>query len=216
MQSSLSSSIYKALTETAMLVLGDGFSFEVEQPENGRGNDFGGNLYQVRCYLDGRLFENFHVNVGVGDLVAGEFDWLSFESILAFAGIEPATVPCYPITHQIAEKFHALTRQYASGESTRVKDFVDILLLAKFGNIDGMLLQDAIRSTFETRDTHPMPSEVPALPGTLSRGYKHLAKSLKLGYGTYKDAEEALGKFLNPVLREDEPGVWVTESWSWS
>ncbi len=215
LHTAFSSSIYEALTKAAIFDLGDWFGFEIEQPENESEDDFGGNRYQVRCYLDGRLFESFHVDVGMGDLVADEYEWLSFESILAFAGIEPTIVPCYPITQQIAEKFHALTRQYASGRSTRTKDFVDILLLAKLGSIDGKLLQEAIRLTFETRGTHLVPSEVSDFPSTLSRGYGLLAKSLKLGYGTFSDAEEALSKFLNPVLLEDVSGTWDAESWQW-
>lgn len=211
----LSSSVYESLTEAARMDLNDWFSFEIEQSEEDRENDFGGIRYRVRCYLDGRMFESFHVDVGVGDLIVGKNDWLSFESILSFAGIEPTLVPCYPITQQIAEKFHALTRHYASGGSTRAKDFVDILLLAKLGSIDGRMLQEAINSTFDTRDTHPVLSKVPALPATLSRGYGRLARSLKLGYESYRDAEEALGEFLNPILLEDEPGTWDAEIWQW-
>jgi hypothetical protein len=211
----LSTSIFEALTEAARIDLQDWFSFEVEHPEEARENDFGGNRFPVRCYLDGRLFESFHLDVGVGDLVVDEYDWLSFESILSFAGIESTPVPCYPISQQIAEKFHALTRHYASGESTRAKDFVDILLLAKLGSIDGKMLQKAIHSTFEIRDTHPVPSQVPSLPVTLSRGYGRLARPLKLGYESFRDAEEALVDFLAPILIENEPGTWNAKSWQW-
>jgi hypothetical protein len=210
------SSIYAALSEAAALDLEDWFSFEIERPENDPDEEFGGSRYGVRCYLDGRMFEHFHVDVGVGDLVVDEFDWLPFESFLSFAGIEPTSVPCYPITQQIAEKFHALTRQYVSGHSTRIKDVVDILLLAGSGSIDGILLKKAIRTTFETRITHPIPTQVPDFPISYSRGYGRIARSVELGFGSFRDAEQALGKFLNPLLERSDPGGWDAASWSWT
>ena len=99
------------------------------------------------------------------------FDRLELESILGFAGIDPTTVACYPIVNQIAEKLHALTRTYGSGESSRAKDMVDILLLAKLNILSGEGLARAIHGTFHARDTHPRPSQMPKLPQMLLREY---------------------------------------------
>jgi hypothetical protein len=68
--------------------------------------------------------------------------------LLAFAGILPSAIPCYPLTQQIAEKLHAYTRSYATAESTRAKDWVDILLMAELGEIQASLLNQALRATF--------------------------------------------------------------------
>lgn len=207
--------IYDSLADAAKMDLMDCFSYEVELPRDTVNNKFGGNRYLVKCFLDGRTFENFHVDVGVGDIVIDPYDWLSFEPTLSFAGIQPTRVPCYPIVQQIAEKLHALTRLHVSGESSRSKDLADILLLAKFGNISGNSLKQAINGTFETRSTHPLPAELPPLPKSLTKEYEHLADSLDSGFGTFEVAEQALRQFLNPVLTDAVPGLWDAALWGW-
>ena len=166
--------------------------------------------------LDGRVFEAFHADVGVGDLLVEDYDCLQFDPILDFAGVAATEVPCYPITQQIAEKLHALTRKYASGGSSRAKDFVDILLLANLSNIEGVTLSKAIQSTFEIRNTHPLPREMLELSKTLRREYSHLAGELDLEYNDFHDAENALANFINPVLVNNDPGMWDAENWIWA
>jgi hypothetical protein len=109
--------------------------------------------------LDGRTFEEFHIDVGIGDPVIDPIDLLEGPSLLDFAGIQSTILPCYPVTQQISEKFHAYTRPHVSGESSRVKDFVDILLLAKLGKIDANRLYLAIQATFDFQKTHVLPIE---------------------------------------------------------
>ncbi|MFA5874070.1 MAG: nucleotidyl transferase AbiEii/AbiGii toxin family protein [Anaerolineales bacterium] len=215
LNTAISPSIYDSMAESASMDLGDWFAFEVERPEGNVENKPGGKRYLVHRFLDGRLFENFHVDVGVGDIVLEAFEWLSFGSILGFAGIEPTSVPCYPIVQQIAEKLHALTRRHVSGGSSRSKDLADILLLAKLGSINGDALKLAIVATFESRATHPLPAELSPLPKSLSREYEHLADTLDLAYGTFDAAEQALGQFLNPVLSDVFPGIWDAALWGW-
>jgi hypothetical protein len=207
--------IYNSLADAAKIDLMDWFSYEVERPEETIDKRLGGNRYLVRCFLDGRTFENFHVDVGVGDIVLEPYDWLSFDPTLDFAGIQPTCVPCYPIVQQIAEKLHALTRPHVSGGSTRSKDLADILLLANLGSIKGDALKKAINATFDTRATHPLPAELPHLPRSLTKEYEHLADSLDLYFGTFEVAEQALKQFLNPVLTDTAHGIWDAALWGW-
>ncbi|MGB7116197.1 MAG: nucleotidyl transferase AbiEii/AbiGii toxin family protein, partial [Anaerolineales bacterium] len=153
---------------------------------------------------------------GVGDLLVEDYDCLNFDPILDFAGVAATEVPCYPITQQIAEKLHALTRKYASGGSSRAKDFVDILLLANLSNIEGVTLSKAIQSTFEIRNTHPLPREMPELSKTLRREYYRLAGELDLEFDDFHDAENALANFINPVLVNNDLGMWDAENWIWA
>ena len=212
----LTASIYDSLVEAASLDIGDWFTFEVRQTEEAPQDLFSGHRYHVNCLLDGRVFEAFHVDVGVGDLLVEDYDCLNFDPILDFAGVAATEVPCYPITQQIAEKLHALTRKYASGGSSRAKDFVDILLLAGLSNIKGVTLSKAIQSTFEIRNTHPLPREMLELSKTLRREYSHLAGELDLEYNDFHDAENALANFINPVLVNNDLGMWDAENWIWA
>ena len=207
--------LYASIAEGARTDLMDWFAYEVEQPEAGIENKLGGKCFVVRCFLDGRTFENFHVDIGVGDIVLEPYDWLTFEPTLSFADIQPTRVPCYPVVQQIAEKFHALTRPHISGGSSRSKDLADILLLAKLGEIDGGIQRQAIVATFYTRATHPLPSKLPPLPKSLSIEYKHSADSLALAFKSFESAEEALGQFLDPILTNADPGTWDAAKWKW-
>jgi hypothetical protein len=215
LNTALSPDLYASIAEAARTDLMDWFYYEVERPEAGIENKLGGKRFVVRCFLDGRTFENFHVDIGVGDIVLEPYDWLAFEPTLIFADIQPTRVPCYPVVQQIAEKIHALTRPHVTGGSSRSKDLADILLLAKLGEIDGGILRQAIIATFNTRTTHPLPSRLPPLPKSLSIEYKHLANSLALSFRSFESADQALGQFLDPVLTNAAPGIWDAAKWKW-
>lgn len=156
--------IYPALKSVGALDLGDWFSFVVAQPTRPTPGDFGGVRHQIQTLLDGRTFESFHADVGIGDPMIEAADYLTTLPILEFAGLEPTRVPCYPLTQQIAEKLHAYTRPRGLGEPSRVKDSVDILLLAELGEIKGEGLVRAIQATFQFAGTHPIPASVPPPP----------------------------------------------------
>jgi hypothetical protein len=83
-----------SLIEAASQDLGDWFTFEVGQKEEFPQDEFGGHRYQIRCLLDGRIFETFHVDIGMGDLILEDFDYLDFDPLLRFAEIASIKVPC--------------------------------------------------------------------------------------------------------------------------
>jgi len=209
--------IHQALVRAALLDLGDWFGFEVGQPAAEVAEVRGGG---VRCpvqgLLDGRRFEIFHIDVGWGDPLLESADVLRAPAFLDFAGITPTSIPCYPVTQQIAEKLHAYTRPRASGQGSRVKDLVDILLIAELGQMDGGRLAQALAATFEARRTHPLPGGFPDPPSTWSGVFGRLAQETGLCHRTLKDAVEGAGRFLNPVLRGEEAGRWDPGRWSWT
>lgn len=142
--------ILSSLRSAGALDLEDWFQFEVEQNDTQLPDEFKNLRFHIRSLLDGRTFEEFHMDVGIGDPVIDPIDYLEGPSLLDFTGIRPTIIPCYPITQQIAEKLHAYTRPHVSGESSRVKDFVDILLLAELGRIDPDHLLRAIQARRST------------------------------------------------------------------
>ena len=129
-----------------------------------------GMRFSVRCLLDGRQFENFHLDVGQGDPVLEAPDVLTAPDLLLFAEIPPATVRCYPLTTQVAEKLHTYTRRYASGETSRARDLVDILLAASLEQFNDAKLRQAVEAAFRARATHAVPREMPDPPGRDTEG----------------------------------------------
>lgn len=211
----LEENVFDSLVEAGSMDLSDWFVSEVGQTVEEPEDDFGGYRYQVVSQIDGRIFEQFHVDVGVSDRLIEEHDFLYFDPILEFAGIAATSVPCYPITQQIAEKLHALTREYSSGSSSRGKDFVGILLLASFGTIDGTLLSRAIVSTFQLRGTHPIPHSMPSLEKTIQREYTRISGEVDLPFEDFYTAKDAMVAFINPLLKSKNPGNWNSKIWEW-
>ena len=79
--------VYPALKTAGALDLGDWFSFDVTQPKEQTPGDFGGVRIPIHTLLDGRAFENFHVDVGIGDPMIEAADYLTTPPILEFAGL---------------------------------------------------------------------------------------------------------------------------------
>lgn len=208
--------IHQALVRVALLDVGDWFQFEVERPATELViGAMGEARFHVRGLIDGRRFETFHIDVGWGDLLVEPVENLATPALLAFADIPPTEVPCYPLTQQIAEKAHAYTRPHLAGESSRVKDLVDILLMAGIRQMDGRVLYQALQATFNARKTHALPLNLPDPPSTWSAPFRRLAEETGLGYRALTEAGDAARGFLDPVLHGEATGTWDPMVWSW-
>ena len=135
--------------------------------------------------------------------------------LLEFAGIAPVPVPCYPVSQQIAEKVHAYTRTYASGESTRITDWVDILLMAELGSLNAQSLRRALQATFDARQTHALPSRMSAPLDDWEPTFRQFSREMALRAQTLRAASEAMAQFIEPVLRGELDANWEPLSWSW-
>jgi len=207
--------VTSALREAGSMNLGDWFTFEVAEPASTTGVDPGGMRHTIQALLDGRTFEQFHIDVGVGDPLVDPVEYLTTPALLEFADLASTHVPCYPITQQIAEKFHAYTRPHKTGKSSRVKDFMDILLLTNLGAIDGGRLLKAIQATFLSRATHALPITIPPPPSHWRREFQRTASEVGLANISLENAFHLLQAFLNPVLENEILGTWEPATATW-
>ena len=207
--------IQSSLRDAGSLNLEDWFEFEVSKSTRSIAVGFGGERYHIRALLDGRTFDQFIIDVGLDDLMLGDIEHLITPPLLAFAGFQPTVLPCYSIVQQIAEKFHAYTRPRSTGESTRVKDLVDILILASIDRIDAKELLTALRGTFDSSKTHRMPMDFPDPPAAWVRSYRRMADEVGLGFTTLEEGSHAAKVFLNPILMGEAKGSWNPADWSW-
>lgn len=203
--------VHQLLVQAALSDMGDWFSFEISSPAPSNPWRFA-----VRSLLDGRLFERFHVDVGTDDPLEEPTEMLVAPTLLEFAGIAPTVVPAYPIAQQIAEKVHAWTRPYTSGQSSRIKDCVDILLLAQQSRLQASHLLRALRSTFLSRATHPLPENLPDIPEQWQTELRRMAEQTGLGWRNIREVSEALRRFLEPVMHHETEGQWDPVRWQWN
>ncbi len=204
------------LTRAALLDLQDWFSFAV-RPDTAAlpGPGHGGLRFFVTALVAGRTFESFHIDVGSGDPVIEPAEMLETPPFLAFAGIPPVKVPCYPLTQHLAEKVHAYVRPRATGESTRVKDLVDIILVAEHMTINGLALSTALRATFTAQGAGELPPGLPTPPLSWALTFRKLAEEVGLRCTTLAEADRTARRFLDPVLSGVAYGVWVPERQTW-
>jgi len=186
------------LVSSALLDLGDYFQFAVVRP---RSSDV-----PLRCAVEsrlaGRTFESFHVDLGCGEERVGPVSNLRVTSLLEFAGIPPVEFPCFPLGQHLAEKIHALVRPRGGRDNSRVKDLVDIVLLAEQVSVDTAELRAALHLTFSADATCDLPARLPPLPRSWDTQYRAMARQLGLRAVTLDDGETAARALVDPVLRE--------------
>jgi len=192
--------VYTRLQQAAALDLNDCFGFEVLPAERQMPGAFGGTRYPLWCQLDGRVFENLHVDAGPANPLYTPVDSLATFPLLAFAGLGPLSLPCYPAVMQLAEKLHTLTRPREAGEHSRVKEFVDIVQLSAMVDSSAADLLQALQAVFSCAAAHPLPARVPPLAPGWAVDYGEMAAELGLKETRLARAHAQLQQFLDPVL----------------
>jgi hypothetical protein len=208
--------MHAALVQAALLELGDWFRFLVQQSAtDALPVPAGGTRFAVQALLDSRPFERFHVDVGWGDPVVEPAETLVAPSLLEFAEIPPAEILCYPMSQHLAEKVHAYTRPRDTGDNSRVKDLIDMWLIARAEPFQAAILRRAFLATFEARGTHSLPGHLPDPPRAWALPFRALMRSSGLAGQTLQMATDALCRFLDPVLQDQARGRWDPVAWGW-
>lgn len=206
-----------AIAEAVHCNLDDWFTFVLRETSDPLpGPAFGGgHRFFITALVDRRTFESFHIDVGLGDPVVEPAERLTTPPLLAFAGIPPVVVPCYPISQHLAEKIHAYVKPRASGEGTRVKDLVDMVLIAMHAPVNAEALAAALQATFTAQGSGAPPRSLPAPPAAWAPKYRRLAQEVGLDDLTLPAAFERARHFLDPVLSGQTTGRWSPLIQAW-
>jgi len=200
------------------LALDDFFTFAARRTDAlDDADDFRAIRFHVTAELAGRVFDQFVVDVGFADSISWTPDAIETSDLLSFAGIERIRVPALPLPQHIAEKLHAYTLEYgASGrESTRPKDLVDILLIARSERLDAASLRNALEVTFGQRDQQTMPASLQPPPSSWEEPYRRLATEVDVEPALDK-AFAAAAEFLDPILTSRADGEWNPQRRTWA
>lgn len=197
--------------------LDDFFAFAIERTTAlDRLTDATAVRYHVVAELAGRTFDEFVLDVGFDPPAGVETPRLHGPDLLAFADLAPVEVPAVPLEFQIAEKVHAYARGYGDRTpSTRVKDLVDLALIATEGAPDAALLRIAMDQTFGRRSGQPIPLALPDPPTDWRVPYGRMARDIRLDpdLGT---GHALAARMLDPVLSgEVRAGAWVSKDGEW-
>ena len=109
-------------------------------------NDYHG--FRIKLLgIIGRTRTPIFVDLGVGDIVVPESEFISLETIID--GFQEPEIRAYSMETIIAEKLDAIL--YLMEASSRMKDFYDLYYLALSKNFNGGILKEAIYTTFKNR-----------------------------------------------------------------
>jgi len=176
----LSTMILEELRTLAQQDLGDFFVYRIGEAQLDLDNaPYGGARYSVTALLDGKVFVRFQLDVGA-DAVVTRTETMRGADWLGFCGIPSPVFAMISIEQQFAEKLHAYTLPRLERPNTRVKDLVDMVLLAKMRSMDLEVLKEALRLVFKVRQTHSLPQKIDMPPQAWETPYNELAKECAL------------------------------------
>ncbi len=128
----------------------DGVRFDVASLEVGpirEDQEYGGVRITLRADIAGARVR-LQVDVGFGDAITPGPELVEFPPLLDFAAPK---MRAYPRPTVVAEKLDAMVKLDMS--NSRMKDFFDVVIMARTFSFDGDELVRAIRATFERRGT---------------------------------------------------------------
>ena len=209
------------LRRLASVDLGDFFRFDY----TGYSNAVDGNQqtytegYQVNFDISvgAKKKDSFHVDLVVNVAMTDEVEIAEPANALELPKLQSNPYRLYPVVDQIADKVCATLALYNGRPSSREKDLVDLVVLARTQNVDATKLRHALDVEASVRSlTLPGAFDLPA---TWSIRYAKLASKVPAcaGFRTVDLATELMRAFIDPVLRDETSGlVWSPESLTWS
>lgn len=155
------------------------------------------------------------IDVGFGDVVSPAPVDVELPTILDFPAPK---LRGYTRETAIAEKFHAMAKLGLL--NSRMKDFYDVWVLSRQGDFAGPVLADAVRRTFENRDTQVVASPVALTPAFARdagkvRQWQAFVRKLRLEE-VPDDLETVVGQvaeFLSPVAAALVGGTEPPAEW---
>jgi len=195
--------------------LDDHFAFAILGTEDVREGDARLALrYRFEASVAGVAFEPLQVDVTTLAPEVWEVQAAQRPGLLSEVGLGPIEVMLVPLERQVAEKLHAYTRRY-NGESTRVRDLVDLVIICLFETIDAHRLRNEIARTFARRGTHPVPDRLPAPPPEWARAFTEEVKATGIP-PALSDGFDLAATWLDPVLQGTARGVWHPKRQAWA
>ena len=196
--------VLRILQEVGAADAGDWFTFRVNEATTDLdGAPYGGARYPVEAMMAGRTFVKFHLDVGIGDVIVDPVDTFQARDWLGFAGIEAASALIIQSEQQFAEKIHAYTLPREGVPNSRVRDLVDLTLLAQSGAMDARRVAEALLRTFARRGTHELPRVLAAPPEGWTAPFAVMAEDCLLTVSC-ADAFDLVARYFQDVIRLNE------------
>jgi predicted nucleotidyltransferase component of viral defense system len=201
---------------------GDSIRFESEDVEAKVimvGAEYVGVRIKLKATM-GTIRKKMTMDVGFGDMLIDEPEELNFPVLLNFPSPK---IRCYSFETVIAEKFQAMV--WLNFQSSRLKDFFDILYLAGKNTFMSKRLIKVLNATLKKRDTDKVQRTVIFSEEFKSDKMKQiqweafLRKNRLPSEQSFAAVVKQIQQFLEPLLdgslENDMLYFWDKEKWKW-
>ena len=209
------------LIRLASIDLGDFFRFVYTKHESVVGGDqqtyTKGYGVDFDVYIGADKKEQLHVDLVVGAIVTDELTVMPPANRLDLPRLPSNDYRIYPIVDQIADKVCATMASYNGRRSSREKDLIDLVVIAKTQAFSADALGRAIGEEARARSLMPFTELI--IPPTWGRLYARQAKDVPhcVDYRTADLAAELMRTFIDFVLQDEVRGrIWSPDSLTWS
>ncbi|MDK1039571.1 MAG: nucleotidyl transferase AbiEii/AbiGii toxin family protein [Actinomycetota bacterium] len=194
--------------------LGDFFSFDIA-PGVALSGVTTGRVLRVTAYLGDKIFETFPVDVVVTHTMTTQPDVTPPIELFEVPGLQSTSYRTYPISDQIADKYSAIVSTYSGRPSTRYRDLVDLVVIARTQPVEARLLSKALSSEHRRRG---IASDEPLkLPSAAWReGYAKIASTAPNFPPLDADgAIELVRRLVEPIAAGRVNGEWNPMTLTW-
>ena len=207
------------LRAAAAADLGDNFRFDVGARERAEDDPTATRL-RVTAYTGQQVFEQFRIDLaGEKVRMTGTPEDVAALARIDLPDVEQKGYRAYPLVDHVADKIAATFDLYGPSRrpSTRYKDLVDLVAIARGARIDAAAQLTALASEAQRRDlTLPERFDVPERR-LWERGYAKEAKaSLLTDAQTLGGALDIVRRFADPLLSGTADGRWDPQRQEWS
>jgi len=176
--------------------------------------EYGGQRVRLLAKL-GQARADVQIDVGFGDAITPPAEEVEFPTLL---GMESPRLRAYPKETVVAEKLEALVKLGLA--NSRMKDFYDLLVIARSFPFEGELLRHAVANTFARRGTE-LQTETPvglsetfATDGSKQMQWKaFLNRSWLVEAVDLEEVVRRLSAFLLPVLHRAARDESFASAW---
>jgi hypothetical protein len=108
------------------------------------------------------------------------------------------------VHRHLAEKLHAMLRDFGDRENTRVRDLVDVVILIEHDLLDPRQAGTAIRRVWAERNRAEPPAALPVLPETWPDRYERHVADHDIQARTFNAAIRLVHELWDAMIRPDQ------------
>jgi len=174
---------------------------------------------KIDAYVGVRLVSEFVVDIVLNAVITGDPESRQPEPTIELAGLESPAYRIYPVADHVADKLCATFELYGPARlpSSRVRDLVDLVVIARTQHVDA----GALRIAIDAERAHRALPKIAHwdCPDGWTANYAKVARDVVecRDHRSFRSASALASAFLDPVLtgEVDSDATWSPSNLRW-